>query len=148
MSGAPRRGPAAEALHFLRANLASGAATAVDWSVVTGLIWAGAHYLGAAASGAVAGAVTDFSLKRHWAFGREAKGPAHAEGLRYLAVAAASLGWNLAGSWLLVSVLGLPPVAGVIAASVAVGFAWNYPLHRLWVFPHAPGAGGPAGGAR
>ncbi len=148
MSGAARRGLAREALHFARGNLSSGAATAVDWALVTGLVWAGLHYLGAAAAGAVAGAVTDFSLKRHWAFGRQAKGAAHAEGLRYLAVSAASLGWNLAAAWLLVSGLGLPPVPGVIAASVAVGFAWNYPLHRLWVFPPASGAAGAPGGPR
>jgi hypothetical protein len=29
-------------------------------------------------------------------------------------------------------------VPGVIAASLVVGFAWNYPLHRFYVFRHGP----------
>jgi putative flippase GtrA len=28
-------------------------------------------------------------------------------------------------------------VPGVIAASIVVGVAWNYPLHRLYVFRRA-----------
>ena len=56
------------------------------------------------------------------------------EGLRYLLVSGASLGWNLLVSYLFVDGLGLPAVPGVIAASVVVGFVWNYPLHRLFVF--------------
>lgn len=147
MSGEPRRGLAAEALRFLRANLSSGAATGLDWALVAGLVWAGAHYLAAAAAGAAAGAATDFSLKRHWAFDRAARGAVGAEGLRYLAVSAASLGWNLIASWLLVSGLGAPPVPGVIAASALVGVAWNYPLHRLWVFAAPPRPAGPPGDA-
>jgi len=145
MTGSPRRGLAREALRFARANLSSAAATGLDWALVTGLVWAGAHYLVAAAAGALAGAVADFTLKRHWAFDRAAKGKARAEGLRYLLVSAASLAWNLAASWLLVSGLGLPPVPGVIAASAVVGVAWNYPLHRLYVFAPAPAAGAPPG---
>jgi putative flippase GtrA len=86
-------------------------------------------------------------LKRHWAFDREAKGRLQAEGLRYLAASGASLGWNLGAAWALVGGLGAPPVPGVIAASVLVGLAWNYPVHRWWVFREAavdpPARGGP-----
>ncbi len=122
---------------FVRANLSSTAATAVDWAAVTALVWLGAHYLVAAAAGALAGAITDFSLKRHWAFDGPGKGAVHHEGLRYLLVSGSSLAWNLALAWALVDGLGLPAVPGVILASIAVGFAWNYPLHRLFVFRRA-----------
>jgi 2-hydroxy-3-keto-5-methylthiopentenyl-1-phosphate phosphatase len=124
----------AELGRFLRSNAASGAATALDWAVVTTLVAAGLHYLGAAAAGASAGAVTDFLLKRHWAFGRTSKGSTRQEGVRYLLVSASSLLWNLAVSWGLVDGLGLPAVPGVIAASIVVGVLWNYPLHRHFVF--------------
>ncbi len=77
------------------------------------------------------------------AFTREAKGRLHAEAIRYLMVSGTSLLWNLAAAWGLVDCLRLPPIPGVILASVAVGVAWNYPLHRLWVFRGA-GAGGAA----
>lgn len=140
---ADRRPLLAEMGRFLRANLASTAATALDWAIVTALVWLGAHYLVAAAAGALAGAVTDFTLKRHWAFGGEGKDRVHAEAVRYLAVSGASLLWNLAMAWVLVDGLGLPPVPGVILASIVVGVAWNYPLHRFWVFRRA-GAGGAA----
>jgi putative flippase GtrA len=142
-----RRGLAVEIGRFVRANLSSTAATAVDWGLVTTLVLLRLHYLFAAAAGAVAGAVADFSLKRHWAFDRSVKGAVHHEGVRYLLVSAGSLGWNLLLSWALVDGLGLPSVPGVIAASVLVGFAWNYPLHRLFVFRHRGATRGPAGGA-
>ncbi len=122
---------------FVRANLSSSAATALDWVVVTSAVWLGLHYLGAAAAGAAAGAVTDFALKRHWAFGGSGKRAVHVEGIRYLGVSGLSLALNLGLSWALVGVLGLPAVPGVLLASVAVGFGWNYPLHRLFVFRRA-----------
>jgi putative flippase GtrA len=93
-----------------------------------------AHYLAAAAAGAGAGALTDFTLKRHWAFDRASMAPVHREGARYLAVSGASLLLNLALSYALVDGLHLPAVPGVIAASLVVGFVWNYPLHRWFVF--------------
>jgi len=129
-----RRGAAAEAARFVRANLSSLTASGLEYLLVTGLVVAGVHYLAAAAAGALMGAVTDFSLKRHWAFARGRKGAVQHEALRYLAVSGASLGLNLLGSWLLVDGLGLPKVPGVIAASIVVGFVWNYPLHRWFVF--------------
>jgi putative flippase GtrA len=73
-------------------------------------------------------------LKRHWAFDRASKGAVHHEGLRYLVVSAASLLLNLAGAYALVDGLDAPAVPGVIAASIVVGFVWNYPLHRCYVF--------------
>lgn len=134
MTPAARRGVLAEVGRFVRANLASTIASGVEYVLVTGLVVAGAHYLYAASAGAVTGAVIDFSLKRHWAFERAHTGSVHHQGLRYLLVSAASLGLNLAVSYAFVDGLKLPAVPGVIAASLVVGFAWNYPLHRLYVF--------------
>ena len=136
MSHRGARGLAAEVRRFVRANLSSAIASGIEWVLVTGLVVAGVHYLYAAAAGAVTGAVTDFSLKRHWAFARAGKGAVHHEALRYVLVAAASLGLNLGLSYALVDGLGLPAVPGVIAASLVVGIVWNYPLHRWFVFRH------------
>ncbi len=140
MSGPRRRRLVAEIGRFVRANLSSLTASGLDYVVVTGLVVVGVHYLYAATAGAVTGAVTDFTLKRQWAFDRSSKAKASVrrEAIRYLAVSAASLGLNLAGSWALVDGLGLPAVPGVIAASIVVGFVWNYPLHRWFVFRAAP----------
>ncbi len=137
MSGRAQ-GAAAEVWRFVRANLASAIASGLEWLLVTGLVLAGVHYLFAAAAGAVTGAAADFMLKRHWAFDRARRAGVGREGLRYLVVSAASLALNLPVAWLLVDGLGVPAVPGVIAASVVVGVAWNYPLHRLYVFRAAP----------
>jgi putative flippase GtrA len=140
MRRVPGRGLAAEIGRFIRANLSSSIASGIEYVLVTALVLAGVHYLTAAGVGAATGAVTDFSLKRHWAFDRSHVGAVHHEGLRYLVVSAMSLLLNLALSYVLVDGLGLPSVPGVIAASIVVGFVWNYPLHRYYVFrvEHAP----------
>jgi putative flippase GtrA len=141
------RGMAAEISRFVKANLSSGIASGLEYVLITAIVWAGVHYLAAATVGAVVGAVTDFALKRHWAFSRATKGAVHHEGVRYLLVSGASLGLNLGLAYLLVDGLGLPPVPGVIAASLVVGIVWNYPLHRYFVFRHAAPAGDGAAGS-
>jgi putative flippase GtrA len=123
-----------EAGHFLRANVSSMVAKGLEWVLVTVLVLLRLHYLAAAAAGALTGAMTDFSLKRHWAFDRVRAGAIHEESLRYLGTSAASLVWNLVAAYLIVDGLGMRPVPGVIAASVIVGVLWNYPLHRYYVF--------------
>ena len=134
MNPPARRGLVAEIGRFVRANLASTVASGIEYVLVTALVLLRVHYLYAATAGAVTGALIDFSLKRHWAFDRSHKGAVHHEGLRYLAVSATSLVLNLAASYVLVDGVRLPAVPGVIAASLVVGFAWNYPLHRYYVF--------------
>jgi putative flippase GtrA len=138
----------AEIAKLVRANLSSTVATAVDWGLVSSLVWLGVYYLQAAATGAVAGAVTDFSIKRYWAFER---GPArralHHEGTLYVLVAGCALGLNLLGTWAVVSGRHLPPVPGYILVSMAVAFAWNYPMHRLVVFRRSEGSGTGSGEA-
>jgi putative flippase GtrA len=137
------RSVAAEAARFVRANLASAAASGAEWALVTALVVAGVHYLFAAAAGAATGAIVDFALKRHWAFDRAHRAGVGREGLRYLWVSGVSLALNLPTAYGLVDGLGAPAVPGVIAASVLVGVAWNYPLHRWYVFRGAPGPGRP-----
>jgi putative flippase GtrA len=134
-----RSRPLAEVGRFVRSNLSSAVASALEWVLVTGLVLAGTHYLLAAAAGALTGAAIDFSLKRHWAFRREHAGAVAREGPRYLLVSGVSLLLNVAAAWALVDGAGLPALPGVIAASVLVGVAWNYPLHRHFVFRHPAG---------
>jgi len=137
-------GPAAEVGRFIRANLSSSVATLVDYVSVGLLLLVGAHYLFAATAGALSGAVTDFSLKRHWAFDRTTKGAVHHEGFRYVLVSGASLLLNLLLSYSFVDGLKVKALPGVILASIVVGFLWNYPLHRLFVFRSGPPDRAPA----
>ena len=127
----------AEARRFVFANASSAIASGIEWVLVTALVLVGVHYLVAAAAGAVTGAAIDFSLKRYWAFDRARKAGIGHEGLRYVAASAASLALNLAVAWGLVDGLGVAAVPGVVAASIVVGVAWNYPVHRFYVFREA-----------
>ena len=48
--------------------LSTGTATLVDWGALTTLIVAGLNYVTAVWVGALLGALTDYSIKRFWAF--------------------------------------------------------------------------------
>lgn len=131
----PRKGTfGLEFRRFLRANSSSIGASLLEWVLITVLVGVNVHYLYAATVGALLGAIIDFAIKRHWAFDRGIIGAAHWEGLRYLAASALSLVWNLVLSYALVDGLHMAKVPGVIAASIIVGVAWNYPVHRYFVF--------------
>jgi putative flippase GtrA len=122
-----------EAWKFVKGQLSSSLATIVDWGLMSSLIAFGLHYLYAAAAGALAGALTDFSVKKWWVFDAGA-GAVQGQAVRYAVVSVASAGLNCLLAYGLVSGLGSPEVPGVIGASVVIGFAWNYPMHRLFVF--------------
>ena len=122
-----------EVWKFVKGQLSSSLATIVDWALMSSLIAFSVHYLYAAAAGALAGALTDFSVKKWWVFG-ERRGALHGQALRYALVSAASAGLNCLLAYALVSGLGAPEVPGVIGASIVIGFIWNYPMHRLFVF--------------
>jgi len=127
-----------ETWQFLKGQVSAGAATFIDWALVTStiLVLGDRSYPLAVALGAVAGAITDFLIKRHWVF--EARADVwHGQAMRYVIVSLASLAWNELLSWVAVDHLGLPAIPGVIGAAVLVGAAWNYPMHRLFVFRRA-----------
>lgn len=125
-----------ELIRFLRGQLSAGAATFVDWALLSLTIALGAHYAIAVAVGAVAGAATDFSIKRGWVFGA-AQGALPRQMWRYLLVSGASLAWNELLTFVAVDLLHAPAIPGAICASVIVGAAWNYPMHRAFVFRRA-----------
>jgi putative flippase GtrA len=88
--------------------------------------------------GALCGAVTSFTLGRQWVFGAH-DGDLVAQALRYAIVSAASLAGNSVGEWFVVR-HGINYVAGRVAISIVVGMAWNFPMHRYFVFRAAPPA--------
>ena len=136
-SETPRRSWRKELVAFLKSQLASGAATSVDWVLMTVLIFAGLYYLLAICAGAIAGAITDFCVKRWWAF-RSANAPLRRSALRYTAVSASSAALNCGLAYVLVEFVGAPKVPSAIVASLVIGLLWNYPMHRLFVFEAHP----------
>ena len=83
--------------------------------------------------GAVAGAVTNFTLGRAWIFRRHT-GHWATQASRYALVSAASAGWNTLGEQL---VHGMGHVQYVVAramVSFVVSLLWNFPMQRAFVF--------------
>jgi putative flippase GtrA len=82
--------------------------------------------------GALCGAVTSFTLGRRWVFDAR-RGDLRSQALRYALVSAVSLCGNAGGEWLLVRI-GLQYIIARVVASTVVGIAWNFPMHRHFVF--------------
>lgn len=123
---------------FLRAQVSSSTATAVHWVIVSLLGVLKVNYSVAVALGSLAGGLTDFNLKRRWAFERP-EGQLPVQAATYAAVSLASAVLNTAlATWLRGSlhIAGLP--AAMIASTV-LGFVWNYPMHRYVVFGRRKG---------
>ncbi|HKD39519.1 MAG TPA: GtrA family protein [Myxococcaceae bacterium] len=119
---------------FLKAQVSSGVATALDWGLMTVLILAGVYYVTAAVIGAVAGAITDFSVKKWWVFDAGKRSTVEGQAARYALVSGIGAALNAGLSYALVDGLRIHKNIGVLIASTIVGFGWNYPMHRLYVF--------------
>ncbi|MDX2020634.1 MAG: GtrA family protein [Deltaproteobacteria bacterium] len=125
---------------LLKHQTGAAISTAVDFGVMWLLVES--HTLTpvwATAAGAFCGAVTNFSLGRRWIF---AKGPGSMalgnQVARYMLVSGVSLMWNTLGEALLYRVLGLQYVMARVIVAVVVSVAWNYPMHRWFVFRSRP----------
>lgn len=83
--------------------------------------------------GALFGAVTSFTLGRLWVFDDAHKGHLGGQLARYALVSLLSLCANAGGEWLLLRA-GLQYLVARVITSAVVGVAWNFPLHRHFVF--------------
>lgn len=114
-------------------QLSSLAATGVDYCIMILCVSVfGLSPVIGTIVGALCGAVTSFTLGRRWVFDAQ-KGDIRGQALRYAAVSALSLCGNAGGEWLLVR-LGLQYIVARVVASTVVGIAWNFPMHRHFVF--------------
>jgi putative flippase GtrA len=118
----------------LKATLSSGAATITDGVVYQLLLFAlPRHYGFVAAAGAIAGAVVNFMINRHYTFARTSEG-VWPQAIRYAAVSLATffaLRLLLAAT---VEGLGWSPRIAWLPAKLAAFALVSYPAQRLWVF--------------
>ena len=123
---------------WLRHDATALIATAVDYLVMILLVEL-VHLtpVPATALGAFAGAVTSFTMGRHFTY-RVADAPVRGQVWRYALVSAASLALNAGGEYLFFHVVGLQYLVARIVTSIIVNSAWNYPMQRFFVFstPH------------
>lgn len=118
---------------FIASQASASVASALDVLVMEGLILLSVPYGWAILAGHIAGGVSDFSAKRHLIFRTGNQRLLNQAG-RYLLAWGTSLLLNLGLARLLVGGLGLRASVGVLLAAVVIGLAWNYPMHRLYVF--------------
>ncbi|OFZ04073.1 MAG: hypothetical protein A2070_03905 [Bdellovibrionales bacterium GWC1_52_8] len=119
---------------FSRSQVSSAMATIADWGLLFTLVevfkvW----YVLATALGACVGGLTNFLVNRNWSF--EAKhGALHGQALRYVLISAGSMGLNTAGVWLVTDIFGIHYSISVVGVSLIVGFFFNFPMQRYYVF--------------
>jgi len=138
------RGWRALLAQWMRHNIASLSATAVDYGVMITLVEAARlSAVAATAVGAFCGAVTNFTLGRVFTY-KVTDAPVLGHAFRYILVSGAGLGLNAAGEYLFAIVLGVQYLAARVITSIIVSTGWNYPLQRSFVFsrrdqaaPHA-----------
>jgi putative flippase GtrA len=129
----PRFGALAQ---FVRHQTGAIVVTVLDFTTMSLLV----RELGTSAVfgtvvGAATGGVTNFVLGRRWIFGTRDARVDH-QAARYAAVSGMSLVLNALGEYLLHDRLGLQfQVARVLIAAL-VSVAWNFPMHRHFVFAH------------
>ena len=122
-----------------KAAFSSGAATVADGLVYQLVLFAlPAHYGVVAAAGAVAGAIVNFSINRHYTFSLASE-RALPQALRYAVVSLATffaLRLLLAGS---VEGLGWSPRVAWLPAKLLAWALVSYPAQRFWVFSKPSG---------
>ncbi len=84
--------------------------------------------------GAAIGAGANFLLAREWTYQRADEEPVRVQLLRYLLVAAVSLGLNTTGEHVFANILHVQYVLARVITAVIVSNAWNYPMQRFFVF--------------
>lgn len=118
---------------FSQHQISAAAATAVDFAVmivcksVLGMTPAQGTVIGS-----IFGAVVSFTLGRRWVF-QSVAGDIRGQALRYALVSTLSAIFNAVGEkWIVQG--GLNYILGRVLMSVVVGMAWNFPMHRYFVF--------------
>lgn len=123
-----RGGPA-----FLRNMVSAGVATGVDFAAAMLLVFgAGMAAPAATAFGSAFGAIVNFGMNRVWTFkSTDSRLPQLG---RYAFVSASSAFLNAGGVAVLLLLPGMAYPTAWLLVHTAVSVAWNFPLHRAYVF--------------
>lgn len=113
--------------------IAAGVATGVDFGVVLLLVTlAGLPVWAATAAGCFVGGVVNFTMNRVWTF--QSDGSKVTQAWRYAFVSTSSALLNSGGVAILLFLPALDFRLAWAIVRIAVFLAWNYPLHRDYVF--------------
>ncbi len=122
---------------FLKAQFSSLVATAVDFAFTVCLIeFLQFTYLTSTSIGALAGAITNFSINKFWSFNKAEKS-LKKQTLRYAIVWSGSITLNVIGSTLFLSIFQTSYAVSKIIVAFFVGVAFNYTMQKHYVFTNA-----------
>lgn len=123
---------------FIKANVASLAASAFDYAVTIVLVtFFHVDPFKASITGTVCGGILNFFMGRLWVFDSRVT-RMHQQALKYLLVWVGNLILNAGGLFLLLKVLHLHYLPSKIAVSLIVGFGYNYVMQKKFVFKLPP----------
>lgn len=124
-------------LLFVKSQLSSLISTCFDFLITIACVeLLRLGYVQATMLGATSGAVCNFILGRVWVFQARSSSKAH-QAAWYFVVWLGSLGLNTLGMYLLADLLGIEYIFAKVLISLAVGFFYNYQLHKRLVFKTA-----------
>jgi len=119
---------------FLKANVASLAASGIDFLMTVLLVqYGGVEVVVAAATGTITGGIVNFLIGRHWVF-RAGDERAVRQAWKYTLVWTGNLFLNTGGVYLLAEGAGLHYAASKVITSLLVALLYNYPLQKYFVF--------------
>jgi putative flippase GtrA len=121
-------------LVFLKAQLSSLAATAIDFIVTIFLIEVlGFGYLIATINGAVSGATTNFFINKYWSF-KQGESKIRTQGFKYAVVWLASISLNVTLSNLAIVYFNTSYILSKTMVAIIIGITFNYTLQKYYVF--------------
>ncbi|MBC7692674.1 MAG: GtrA family protein [Methylotenera sp.] len=130
----PVKTPPSTLVSFKRSQIASLAATVVDFgTLVFSVEILHIHYVAATAIGAFLGALTNFQLGRHWSFEAHEK-PVQGQATRYAVVSGISLLLNSGGVYVFTEFAHFKYTVSKLVTAFLVGIFFNFPMHRRYVF--------------
>lgn len=118
---------------FLRANIASLLASGCDYLVtIIAVEFFSVNVVVAGVLGTICGGIIHFIMGRHWVF-RAGKVKVTMQAKKYLLIWIGNLLLNGTGMYVFTKI-GVNYIVTKVATSVLIGWVYNYPLQRWYVF--------------
>lgn len=116
-----------------KANVASLSASLCDYMLTIVLVRLNFDPLCSSILGNVFGGLINFLICRNWVF-KARNNPIANQSKRYLLVWTGNLLINALSLYLLINIVKVPYIIAKIITSLAVSFAYNYPIQKRYVF--------------
>jgi putative flippase GtrA len=95
--------------------------------------WLHIYYVVSAGLASALGAITSFTILRHWAFEKADK-PIVQQAFKYIAVSLLVLLFNMGGIYLFTDIVGFQYMISKIIIAVIIGVFISFPLFKWWVY--------------